>query len=132
MNNEEIVNKVTEEFSETYSHFKDFQGKEEYRQYWDLCIKAVENEKLFSNIQFCNDIFQIPPVKTFLFVHRDELIEITGDPKASLKDKPFLKRCIGAFWGMVFKFCLGYTGQESVHIASDYFGVRSATYYIKD
>ena len=40
----------------------------------------------------------------------------------------YLKKAIGAFWGMVFKFVLGYRDQESVSISlNQRFFVRTAT-----
>ncbi len=111
-----------------YKHFKDFQLAPEYRPYWDKCMEAVSDRELLSHIVFCNDLFQIPPVKTFLSYYRDDFIALTGEPNAVLP--LFVKKSIGAFWGMVFKFALGYTGQENVSVSLNrYFMVRTATYF---
>jgi hypothetical protein len=73
-------------------------------------------------------VFAIPPVKTFLTRYREDFIRLTGDEQAKLDT--FAKRAIGAFWGMVFKFVLGYTEQKSVSVSmNEYFMVRTASVY---
>jgi len=123
-----VAEKVENEFAETYTHFKEFQQSPEYRKYWEQCMAAVRDAELLGHIIFCNDVFAIPPVKTFLTVYRDDFIAITGKPNAALD--AFIKKSIGAFWGMVFKFALGYTGQKSVSVSmNEYFLVRTASVY---
>jgi hypothetical protein len=74
----------------------------------------------------CNDTFSIPPIKTFLTVYKDELILLTGKPNAELD--VYIKKSIGAFWGMVFKIVLGYQEQKSVSVSMyDYFIVKTAS-----
>jgi len=59
---------------------------------------------------------------------KDDFIAMTGDPQAVLDI--FVKKSIGAFWGMVFKFALGYKEQKSVSISmNEYFMVRTASVY---
>lgn len=119
---------IKENFSNVYTHFKEFQQNEEYALYWDKCIEAICDEKLLSHIVFCNDIFCIPPVKTFLTYYKDDFISLTGKSDAELP--LFVKKSIGAFWGMVFKFGLKYNGQKSVSVSmNEYFKVKTATYY---
>jgi len=123
-----ITEKITAEFSVCYTHFKEFQYNPEYRVYWDKCLEAVSNSELLSNIVFCNDVFGIPPVKTFLTYYKEDFIAITGDPKAVLD--VFVKKSIGAFWGMVFKFVLGYKEQKSVSVSmNEHFMVKTASVY---
>lgn len=126
-----IVRKYIEDnFSEVYTHFKEFQENKEYEAYWNKCIEAVCDEQLLSHIVFCNDIFCIPPVKTFLTYYKDDFILLTGKSNAELP--LFVKKSIGAFWGMVFKFGLGYNGQKSVSVSmNEYFKVKTATYFTK-
>ena len=121
---------IEENFSEVYTHFREFQKNEEYVLYWDKCIEAICDKQLLSHIVFCNDVFSIPPVKTFLTYYKDDFIVLTGKSDAELP--LFVKKSIGAFWGMVFKFGLKYKGQKSVSISmNDYFKVKTATYFIK-
>ena len=115
-------------FSDNYRHFKEFQLSPEYRPYWDKCMEAVKDRELLSHIIFCNDLLHIPPVKTFLLYYEGDFVSITGREDAALDT--FVKKAIGAFWGMVFKFALGYRDQESVSISlNQKFFVRTATYF---
>lgn len=121
---------IEEHFSEIYTHFKEFQENKEYRPYWNKCMEAVCDEKLLSHIVFCNDVFCIPPVKTFLTYYKDDFILLTGRSNAELP--LFVKKSIGAFWGMVFKFGLAYNGQKSVSVSmNEHFKVKTATYFTK-
>ena len=122
---------IEEKFSEIYAHFREFQENKEYACYWNKCIEAISDEQLLSNIVFCNDVFCIPPVKTFLTYYRDDFIVMTGNANAELP--VFVKKSIGAFWGMVFKYGLKYKGQKSVSVSmNEYFKVKTATYFIKN
>ena len=119
---------VEADFSRRYPHFKEFQQNPAYRPYWDKCMEALANRELLSHIIFCNDLFHIPPVKTFLLFYQADFIAITGRENAALA--PFIKKSIGAFWGMVFKFGLGYREQESVSVSLNRrFLVRTATWF---
>ena len=130
MKTKEIEKQVERDFSEIYHHFKDFQQCDEYRKYWEVCIGSITDGDLLSNIIFCNDVFGIPPVKTFLIFYRDKFKEITGDERARLD--AYVKRSIGAFWGMVFKYTLNYTEQKSVSVSmNDCFLIKTATVYSK-
>lgn len=122
---------IKENFVKFYTHFREFQENEEYAPYWNKCIEAICDKQLLSHIVFCNDIFCIPPVKTFLTYYRDDFIIITGKRDAELP--VFVKKGIGAFWGMAFKFALKYKGQKSVSVSmNDYFRIKTATYFIKE
>ena len=123
-----IVKKVESDFAENYTHFKEFQQNGEYRAYWEQCLKAVTDRDLLMNIIFCNDVFAIPPVKTFLTYYRDDFILLAGNKQACLDI--YVKRAIGAFWGMVFKFVFGYKEQKSVSVSmNEYFMVKTASVY---
>lgn len=122
---------IEENFINYYTHFREFQENEEYALYWNKCMEAICDTQLLSHIVFCNDLFCIPPVKTFLTYYKDDFIIITGKSNAELP--VFVKKSIGAFWGMVFKFALKYNGQKSVSVSmNDYFKVKTATYFIKE
>ena len=125
---ENIPAQVELHFSDNYRHFKEFQLSPEYRPYWDKCMEAVKDRELLSHIIFCNDLLHIPPVKTFLLYYEGDFVSITGREDAALDT--FVKKAIGAFWGMVFKFALGYRDQESVSISlNQKFFVRTSTYF---
>lgn len=130
MTSHEIADIVESEFSKIYTHFQEFQQNITYKKYWDKCIEAVMDRELLSHIIFCNDVFSIPPVKTFLTYYRDDFILITGKSNAELD--VYVKKSIGAFWGMVFKFVLGYQNQKSVSVSMyDYFIVKTASCFSK-
>ena len=121
---------IEDNFSEVYTNFKEFQENKECKPYWNKCMEAVCDEQLLSHIVFCNDTFCIPPVKTFLTYYKDDFILLTGKSNAELP--LFVKKSIGAFWGMVFKFGLEYNGQKSVSVSmNEYFKVKTATYFTK-
>lgn len=121
---------VENEFSQVYTHFKEFQMNPEYKPYWDQCMAAVRDQELLSHIIFCNDLFCIPPVKTFLTYYTEDFKQLTGNDRAILP--LFEKKSIGAFWGMVFKKALGYPAQKNVSVSMHtHFGVKTATYFIK-
>ena len=116
-------------FSDHYHHFRGFREAPDCRPYWDKCIEAVRDRELLSHIVFCNDLFHIPPVKSFLLYYERDLISMTGRDDAALE--PFVKKGIGAFWGMVFKVILGYRDQESVSVSlNQKFFVRTATCFL--
>lgn len=124
----DIANQTELHFSNYYRHFKEFQISPVYRPYWDKCMEAIQDRELLSHIIFCNDLFHIPPVKTFLLYYEQDFVSITGREDAALD--LFVKKAIGAFWGMVFKFVLGYQGQESVSVSLNHmFFVRTATWF---
>lgn len=124
----DLAAQIEADFPRYYHHFKEFQDSPKYRPYWDKCMDAVGDRELLSHIVFCNDLFHIPPVKTFLLFYESDFIAITGREDAALE--PFVKKSIGAFWGMVFKFGLGYRGQESVSVSLNRrFFVRTATWF---
>lgn len=128
MNIKEIAANVEQNFSKVYVPFQDFQQSAEHQKYWNQCMQAVTDGELLSHIVFCNDLFAIPPVKTFLLYYREDFIALTGRPNAALD--VFVKKSIGAFWGMVFKYALGYGGQKSVSVSmNDFFMLRTATYF---
>jgi hypothetical protein len=123
-----VQQKMEEEFSVVYYPFKDFQHNLENKPYWDKCMEAAMDMKLLGHIKFCNDLFKIPPVKTFLLFYQNDFIKITGHDNALLT--PQQKKSIGAFWGMMFKYVLGYQEQKNVSVSmNQYFMVKTATFY---
>ncbi|MDR1629136.1 MAG: hypothetical protein LBS36_02845 [Oscillospiraceae bacterium] len=126
MNITEIAAAIEQNFSKVYIPFQEFQQNAEYEKYWSKCMEAVNDRELLSHIIFCNDLFAIPPVKTFLMYYKEDFVSLTGRHDAALD--VFVKKSIGAFWGMVFKYALGYEGQKSVSVSmNDFFMLRTAT-----
>jgi len=128
MNTRDIRDQVAKGFPEKYVHFREFCEKQEYRPYWEKCLECLGDRDFVVCVKFCNDVFGIPPVKTFLSYYLNDFIRLTGNADARLD--LFVKRSIGAFWGMVFKFVLNYKAQESVSVSmNQHFMVKTATRY---
>ena len=130
INNKELKEKIESEFSRVYTHFKGFKDDEVNRKYWDKCMEAVTNPELLSHIIFCNDLFQIPPAKTFFIYYKDYFIQFVTDKNMGLDAG--IKKSIGAFWGFVFKFALGYTEQKNIYVGIKGLKVSTATYFINN
>ena len=128
MKTSDILKKIVDGFGTQYPQFKEFQHHQRYREYWNLCIQCVNERDLLVCILFCNNVFAIPPVKTFLTYYKGDLIEITGDPEVKLD--AYTKRAIGAFWSMVFKNVFNLTEQRSVSVSmNDCFKIKTASVY---
>jgi len=60
--------------------------------------------------------------------YQADFVKITGDEKAELTS--FIKKSMGAFWGMVFKFVLQYQGQKNVSVSMNkVFMLKTASYF---
>ena len=130
MATQDLEKLVNDNFSKMYNQYRSFMEKVEYKAYWDLCIKSINDPKFLSGVIFCNDVMTIPPVKVFLSYYKNELIRITNDPLAVLP--LFINRSLGAFWSMIFKCILNYSYQEVIRINENfYFHVKTASYYFK-
>ncbi len=125
---DEIVQKTSAGFPEKYPQFKEFQNNELYFPFWKLCVQALQDRDLMGHIIFCNDLFGIPPAKTFLCFYAETLKTLTGTEDAKLDN--FTKKAIGAVFGYVFKFVFEYDGQKSVSVSlNKMFYVKTASYY---
>ncbi len=125
---DEIVQNICNDFADKYPQFKEFQNSEAYFPYWKLCMQALQDRELLGHIIFCNDLFGIPPVKTFLCFYAETLQGLTGEDNAKLDD--FTKKAIGAVFGYLFKVVFEYAGQKSVSVSlNKMFFVKTATCY---
>ncbi|MBQ2803914.1 MAG: hypothetical protein IJF07_08455 [Lachnospiraceae bacterium] len=130
----DIIREMTRNgFSEKYKNFKEFQMDERYQKMWKLCMHTLERRDLLLNMIFCNDVYQIPPVRTFIEINREELELLREEDKEQIffegkELKTFIKQSIGAYWGMVFKYILGYTKRKTVSVVKEKnYGVQSAS-----
>ena len=89
------------------------------------CFEAATDADFLSHVKFCNDVYQIPPVRTFLVCNKGKVISATGGKRLSDKEK----RGIGAFWGTVFKCSLGYKEAKKSMVPKNDFGVTTASYF---
>jgi len=109
------------ELQEAYRNTGDFEIK--MKDVWDACNYCVEN--FLDKIVFANDVLGIPPTKTFL--------EIFGRMNSANKKPPFTgaeAQKIGAFWGFVFQFCMGYIRDEKA-VSINTLGIKKASRFIK-
>ena len=130
LSSKEILAQLETGFLKMYANFSPFYHDEKNSPLKNLCLDAASDTELLSHIVFCNDVFKIPPVKTFLEVRKEDLVKITGNENAFLSD--FQKRAIGAFWGFVFKGILGYKSSKNVTVSlNKMFRVSTASYFIQ-
>ncbi|GAA0681265.1 MAG: hypothetical protein SO128_12560 [Clostridium cadaveris] len=78
----------------------------------------MRNIEVLSHIIFCNNIHEIPPVKTFLRLHKNKFYNLTD------KDK----KALGVFWAFIFKEVLGYQEKKNVSIST--YSVKTSAYYL--
>lgn len=129
---ETLNEKIYELFQKFYPGFCFFLTESDCAFLLNLCIDFVSDEQLLSNIQFCNDIFKIPPVKTFLLYNEETINKqfcTKGENKIVFTDKQ--KRGIGAFWGTVFKGLLNYSDSKNIAVSLSQFNVSTASYFSK-
>ena len=120
-----IKNKIANgELEKTYKNTGDF--KLTMPDVWDACIYCAEN--YLDKIIFANDILSIPPTKTFLEFYKiinpsvsNGAIHFTGTQSQK----------IGAFWGFVFQFVLGYKRYEKA-VPVNTLGVKKASRFVKE
>lgn len=121
-----VVSEVSSEFAARYPQFSKLQNDIQYRPYWDLYNRAIGNADFLRGAIFCNDVFRIPPVRTFLTVYRQEVDALVEQDTPTTD----LKQAIGAAFGMVFKHILHYEEQKSTSIPrSGAINIKYATYY---
>ena len=120
-----IKNKIANgELEKTYKNTGDF--KLTMPDVWDACIYCAEN--YLDKIIFANDILCIPPTKTFLEFYKlinpsvsNGAVQFTGTQSQK----------IGAFWGFVFQFVLGYKRYEKA-VPVNTLGVKKASRFVKE
>ncbi|MBR5966471.1 MAG: hypothetical protein IK015_10195 [Treponema sp.] len=124
---------VDGKFLEIYPNFKKFldDNDKNVAELRKLCYKAACDEEILSNIRFCNDKFEIPPVRSFCAQFKDEIDTIRKNCVGE-KLSDSLKRGLGAFWGSVFKGCLGYPRSENKPVPLKDFGVSTASFFYID
>ena len=111
----QIVSKINNDFKDTYKGCSNFNS---WLNIYNQCMKAVNDPNLMNLIIYRNDVFKIPPVKTFL----ENDTTLTGN------FNEHQKKALGAFWGFVFKFVFNYQSQKEnnpINIK----GVKTASYF---
>lgn len=122
---------VEDAFLEIYPNFKKFldDNDKNVAALRKLCYQAACDEQILSNFIFCNDKFQIPPVRSFCAQYEDDIKKIR-DNCVGNKLSDSLKRGLGAFWGAVFKGCLGYDEPVNKPVPlKEELGVSTASFF---
>lgn len=134
MKADEIKKKVERDFTKEYMNFSEFAQNQVYKAVWDLCLDTLASRDRLVNIAFCNDVYQIPPVRVFIDINRDKIDEVVKQDTECIlfrEDgtmKNYLKQSIGAFWGMVFKYGMGYQRRKTASVVKDnYYGIQTAS-----
>ena len=118
---------ITANFRKLYHSFSYFWDDNDavLVQLRNICCNAALDVELLSHIKFCNDVFCIPPVRTFCEFYKENILGITNGKKMT----PAIKRGMGAFWGAVFKGCLNYKNSKNKPAPLKCIGLSTASYF---
>lgn len=121
---------MDKEFLDYYKNFKNFK-EGEYKLFWDLCFDSLSNRDFVTYMVLCNDLNGIPPVKSFLLYHDFEISELAGKNDSKLDH--YTRRSIGAFFGMLFQYILGYNEvkTKSVRVTMKDYNLSTASVFLK-
>ncbi len=85
------------------SNYKQHEFKDGiFSDYWNLCVRAISDDKFNILMKQNNDIGKIPPVVTFVDYYNSEIMELS---QSNILPNE-LKKSIGAFFGCYFQFYL--------------------------
>lgn len=138
MNIEKITKIVECGYADRYYNFKEFASDAKYRALWDMCMNTLKDYDYLTNIIFCNDIYQMPPVKVFVDINRKNIEKLMTDDKEHIffdnyRMKTYIKQSLGAFWGMVFRYALDYGYRKTVTVVKEkYYGIQTASRFYKE
>ena len=79
----------------------------------------------------CNDLNGIPPVKSFLLYHKDHVAHLTFNKNCILD--VYTRRSIGAFFGMLFQYVIGYNQNKtkSIKVTMRDYNLSTASIFLK-
>jgi hypothetical protein len=122
--------KMEKDFLVHYKNFKNFK-EGEYKAYWDLCFMSLENRDFITYAILCNDLNGIPPVKSFLLYRKEEIKQLSSNNDCRLDS--YTRKSIGAFFGMLFQYILGYDKDKTktIRVTMKEFGLTTASVYLK-
>jgi hypothetical protein len=111
---------------------KTYRGSEKFtsegKEYYDCFLTLLQDDALLEKIRFANDTLQVPPLKTFILYERSRGNTLFN---VSLKDKPYIKKGLGACFGYLYKFIYrGYEAQQT-WFNDELSGIKTASYFIK-
>lgn len=120
MKTADIVSRIYSDFAVTYRGAAQFVNS---GALWNFCIQTISDPLCMEKITFANDL-GIPPVRSLLLLY-----ERTVKPNAAFEFSAQDSRCLGSLMGFVFRFVLGYQGQQE-RCAVNRYGVRTATRFL--
>lgn len=109
-----------EDFTKTYKGTKKFTEENDYFAFFIKSLK--EDGELFAHIKFCNDVLNIPPILVFVRYHKE---------KFDREMEVYEKRSLGACFGYLFQFMLGYKQSISTWVGDRKTGIKNASYFKK-
>ncbi len=117
-----------EDFTTKYKGTANFCSTDYFKTFYN----SLDNETLFSHIEFNNDVLQIPPILTFV-KYRQSIDDALFKLPMSKTDK----RCLGACFGYLFKYILApkYSCKYypvSVWVGEKQTDIKNASYFIKE
>ncbi|VFB17399.1 Uncharacterised protein [Urinicoccus massiliensis] len=114
----QIIDEINSNFAKTYKNATNFVDSGEF---WNFCMKTIEDPISLGNIVFANDM-GVPPVKSLLTIY-----ERTCSPERDFTATE--SQCMGALMGFVFKFVLDYKDQNE-RCSVNKLGVITATKFL--
>lgn len=111
-----------QDFAKKYRRFSGFMDS---GPLWEEFCEVLRNRALLSHVIFCNDVMQIPPVRTHLMISR-----YCGGAAAGRELGVREKQELGAAYGFLFKEILRYPRQESVSCVIN--TLKTATRYDRE
>lgn len=114
---------IIEDFISVYKGTTKFCDTEYFRAFYD----SIDDKELYSHIIFNNDVLKLPPILTFV-MYRQSI----GDELFNKRMEKTDKRCLGACFGYLFKYVLGYNRPVSVWVGEDKTDIKNASYFVKE
>lgn len=106
--------------------FSRYKGKTSFAReskYYRFFLDSLDDRDLYDKIIFCNDVLQLPPIYVFVRYRKDLFTE-----KMSANEK----RGLGACFGYLFQYMLGYKEAKSVWVGEKITDIKNASYFIKE
>ena len=121
-----MINFDEQEFLRIYRGTESFVTNES--KYYKLFLALLQDDELLEKIKFCNDVLNVPPIKTFIIYERDYLCKNVFSEKMS----PIAKRGLGACFGYLYKFIYGGYESEQTWFNDEKTGIKTASYFKKN
>jgi hypothetical protein len=119
---------------------KKYRGSERFisegKEYYDCFLALLQDDDLLEKIRFANDTLKVPPLKTFISYERSKGNTLFGTsledkPNVTLKDKPYIKKGLGACFGYLYKFIYRDYEAQQTWFNDELTDIKTASYFIK-